>query len=68
MDITTDVYINREFEKCYFHCILLNLNISFDYGGILMKIAGHVVHLEGTVSHILYLDPSFYFRKSRKLS
>ena len=35
-----------------------------------MKIAGLVVkvHLEGTVSHILYLGPSFYFMKSRKLS
>ena len=35
-----------------------------------MKIAGHVVkvHLEGTVSQIFYLGPSFYFMKSRKLS
>ena len=24
-------------------------------------------HLEGTVSHILYLGPSFYFMKSRKV-
>ena len=70
MDITTDVYKNREFEKCNFHYILLNLNISVNYGGKLMKVAGHVVkvHLEGTVSQIFYLGPSFYFMKSRKLS
>ena len=24
-------------------------------------------HLEGTMSHIVYLGPSFYFMKSRKL-
>ena len=34
-----------------------------------MKIGTHVAktHSEGTVSHIFYLGPSFYFMKSRKL-
>ena len=43
MDITTDVYKNRKFEKCNFPSILLNLNISVNYGGKLMKIEGYVV-------------------------
>ena len=35
-----------------------------------MKIAGDVdeIYLEGTVSQMSFLGPSFYFMKSRKLS
>ena len=65
-----EVYINRELEKCNFHFYYLNLNISVRNEGKIMRTAGDVdeIYLEGNVSQFLYLGPSFYFMKSRKLS
>ena len=65
-----EVYINRELEKCNFHFYFLNWIISVRNEGKKIKIAGNVdeIYLERTVFHFLYLGPSFYFMKSRKLS
>ena len=60
--------IIREFEN--FHLHFLNWDISIENKAKHMKIGEHVVrtYLEGTVSQMFYLDHSFYFMKSRKLS
>ena len=50
---------NREFEYSLFFLHFLNKDISFK---------NHDGHLEGSVSQILYLGPSFHFMKSRKKS
>ena len=59
-----------EFGNCNFQYIFLNWIISGIYGPKFLKFGTHAVeaHLEGTVSQICYLGPSFYFMKSRKLS
>ena len=50
--------------------IFLNLIISVIDGAKFMKFGRHVVkgHSEGTVPQIIYLCPSFYFMKFRKLN
>ena len=65
-----EVNINRELEKCNFHFYFFNWIVSVRKEGKIMKIAGDVdeIYLEGTVSQISFLGPSFYFMKSRKLS
>ena len=56
-------------KNCNFQLIFSNSNISINNGENLIKFGTLVVggHSEGTVSQILYLGPSFYFMKSRKL-
>ena len=63
------VSTNREIQNCNFQHIFLNWNISINNGANFIKFGTLVVrgHLEGTVSQIFYLGPSFYFMKSRKL-
>ena len=62
-------HTKREFRNCIFSNIFLNWIISVIYGSKFTKFGTHAVesHLEGTVSQIFYLGPSFNFMKSRKL-
>ena len=61
-------HTKREFRNFNFSYIFLNLIISVIYEAKFTEFDTHVVegHLEGTVSQILYLGPSFNFMKSRK--
>ena len=53
----------REQRNCYFSYIFFNCNNSVSIGARLIKSGTRIVkiHLEGTVSQIFYLSPSFYF-------
>ena len=64
-----EVQSTLEFKNCNFQNILLNWIISVIHGAKIIKFGTHVLedYSEGTVSHIFYLGPSFYFMKSRKL-
>ena len=59
----------REFKNSNFHNIFFNWIISVIYEAKFTKFWTCIVegHSEGTVSQIVYLGPSFYFMKSRKL-
>ena len=59
-----------EFKNFNFQIIVMNWIISLIYGANFTRFGRHVAedHLEGTVSQNLYLGPSSYFMKSRKLS
>ena len=60
-----EVCTKRECTNCNFLNILLNRNISVINGAKLIKFGIVVVgvHLDGTVSQIFHLWPSFYFMK-----
>ena len=68
MEKEIEVNTKREMKNFNFHNIFLNWNISGNNRCKIMKIGRLVVksHLEGTVSQISYLGPSFYFMKCRK--
>ena len=55
---------------CVFPCYILNMDISSNIVYPLIKFDMLLLHviMEGTVSQILYLGPSFYFMKSTKIS
>ena len=59
-----------EFKNCNFQIFFLNWIFSVIYGANLTKFGTCVVegHLEGTVSQIFYLSPSFHFMIFTKLS
>ena len=67
---TVEIHPAWEFKSCNFQYIFLNWIFSVIYEAKITKFGTCVVddHSEGTVSRILYLGPSFYFMKSRKLS
>ena len=62
--------ISWEFEKMIFFLYFLASDISLDNLFKSIKFKGDVVEvpIEGTMSQIFYLGPSFYLMKSRKLS
>ena len=60
------VRLNSKFENLLFFIYFFNKDISFNIPWMLVKFGIHVheCHLEGSVSQILYLGPSFYFMQS----
>ena len=63
-----EVHTTLEFKNRDIQYTFLKWIISVIYGATITKFGIHVVgdHSEGTTSQI-YLGPSFYFMKSRKL-
>ena len=61
---------DSKFEKLFFFLYYFNMDISFNIPWKKLKFEIHVNEgcMEGTVSQILYLDPSFCFIKSRTIS
>ena len=56
--------LTKEQEKKLFsHFYFLNKDISLNIQAKIMKFQTHVknIHMEGTVSQIFYIGPSFYF-------
>ena len=64
-----DVCTAQEFKNCNFQYIFLNWIISVIHGAKFIQFGTLVVkgYLEGTLSQNIYLGPSFYSMKSRKL-
>ena len=60
------VRVNSKFENLLFFKYFLNKYISFNISWMLVKFGIHVYecHLEGSVSQIFYLGPSFFFIQS----
>ena len=58
-----------EIENCNFQYVFLISIVSVIHEAKFIEFATHLVecHLEGTVSQIVYLGPSFYFMKCRML-
>ena len=59
----------REIEKCIFYLHLFNMDISVAIAATYLKFQNIVsdILMEGTVSQIFYIGPSFYFMKCGNL-
>ena len=60
------VRVNSQFESLRFFLYFFNKYISLNIPLMLVKFGIHVYecHLEGSVSQMFYLGPSFYFMQS----
>ena len=61
---------NSKLENSLFFLYFLNKDISVNIPCKFLKFCIHIYgsHIEGTVSQIVYIGPSFHFMQSRKKS